>query len=175
MVLLAVLALALAAEAPAGDTAKKEPAKSSRPGKVYTNQDLLTAKGNVTAPGTSATSPSDQAEAGQGEKATSGEPEKEPTEEEKREQLRATIRAQIDEQRELIEVRRKDIERMQQELGDFSGPTFSVAGVDGRPVGRRGSLMGFVQEAQGHIEKARETIAALEEQARRQGIKVQVP
>jgi len=170
MVLLAILALGLVTQAPAEDTTEK-----ARPGKVYTNEDLRTATGRVTAPGTSAASPSDTDQPGQGEKAASGAGEKELTEEEKREQTRADLQSQIDEQRELIEVRRKDIERMQQELGDFSGPTFSFAGLDGRPVGRRGSLMGFVQEAQGHIEKAQEMIAALEEQARRQGIKVQVP
>ena len=170
MLLPTVLAVALAAQALAAETPEKSPPQP-RSGKVFTNEDLRTAKGNVTAPGSEVGGPSDQEQA----KGATGEQEKEPSEEERREKLRADLQAQIDQQRELIAARRQDIARMEQELNDVSGQVYSITGIDGNPVGRRGSILGFLREAQSHIDKAQEMIASLEEQARRQGIRVQVP
>ncbi len=79
------------------------------------------------------------------------------------------------EQRDLIAVRRKDIDRAQQELNDLSGQVFSLAGPDGKPTGHRAALQGLIEEAEKQIQKAQETMSSLEEQARRQGIRVVVP
>src|SRR5262249_17908446 len=110
--ILLLLTFSLATQAsPAGDTSERV-ARPRAHAKVYTNQDLATAKGNVTAPGAPTTTPDEGAR-----EATGGSGAmREPTEEEKRAQAREQIQASINDKRDLIAVRRMDIDRMQQEL-----------------------------------------------------------
>lgn len=172
MMLLATFALVLATAAPAA-TKEKERAKPGQPAKTYTNEDLRTAKGNVTVLEVEATS--DTSAQGETSASSASGGEREPSEAEKREKLAGELQARIDEERELIAVRLMDMQRAQQELGDVSGQVFSIAGPDGKPTGHRAALQELVVEAEKQIQKAQETIASLEEQARRQGIRVQVP
>lgn len=176
MTLLVVLALTLATQTtPAAEAKDKESSKkTSQPTKVYTNDDLRSARGNVAAPGVESQASASTPAQGEGSPGEDKESTKaEPTEEEKRDKLRSELQSKIDEQRDFIDRLRKDIDRAQTELNDASNLVYSLPGAE--PTGRRALLTRRIDENQKQIQRAQETISGLEEQARRQGLRVQVP
>ena len=139
------------------------PAKSpSAPAKVFTNEDLRNAKGTVIVLAEAAGEPEAAPDSG-----TAGQTSKpEPTEEEKRAQAGAAMQKQIDEQAEIIRQGREVIADSERELGDITNYTFGT---------RRAALMDSVDQARQIIAAAERTIADVEDQARRQGVRVSLP
>jgi hypothetical protein len=167
---LAVVGLAVSAQAAqkeesladkAARARKPAPAASpSAPAKVFTNDDLLNAKGNVVVlPGQEEETGSDAGTAG-----TPSRPE--PTEEEKRAQAGAALQKQIDDQVQTIKIAQTAIEDWERELGDLRAYTFGT---------RRGAVMESIEQARKVMTDAQKAIVDLEDQARRQGVRVTVP
>jgi hypothetical protein len=136
-------------------------ASPSAPAKVFTNDDLINARGNVIvlpAPEDEATPPD------AGTAATAARPE--PTEEEKRAQAGAALQKQIDEQAQTIKVAQAAIVDWEQELNDLTNYTFGT---------KRAAVMQSIDEARKVIADAQKSIVDLEDQARRQGVRVTLP
>jgi len=142
---------------------RSAPAKSpAAPAKVFTNEDLRNAKGTVIVLAEPAGEPEAAPDAGTA--GTSSKPE--PTEEEKRAQAGAALQKQIDEQAEIIRQARKISEDSERELGDITNYTFGT---------RRAALMQTVDQAREIMAAAERKIADLEDEARRQGVRVSLP
>ncbi len=140
---------------------KPAPAASpSAPAKVFTNDDLLNAKGNVVV------LPGQEEETGSGAETADAASKPEPTEEEKRAQAGAALQKQIDVQAEIIRLSRAHIADWERELNDVTNYTFGT---------RRAALLEAIDGARKFIADAQESIADLEDQARRQGIRVTLP
>jgi hypothetical protein len=140
-------------------------ASPSAPPKVFTNEDLANAKGNViilSAPEGEAAAPPEGATEGGPEPAA--KPER--TEEEYRTLAGAALQKEIDRQAEIIKEANKAIQGWEAELNDITNYTFGT---------RRAALMQSVEDARKAIADARQSIVDLEDQARRQGIPVTVP
>lgn len=167
---MAALGLVLSARVvPAEESLADKAARARRPAlapaapaKVYTNEDLLDAKGTVIVLAEPAGEPETAPDAEAAAKASKPEP----TEEEKRAQAGAALQKQIDEQAEIIRQGRKAIEDSERELGDITNYTFGT---------RRAALMQSVEDARQTMQAAERALADLEEQARRQGIRVSLP
>jgi hypothetical protein len=132
------------------------------PAKVFTNDDLLNAKGTVVV----LPAPEDAPEAGSGAETAARPSKPEPTEEALRAQAGAAFQKQVDEQARIIQVAREAIADWERELGDLTNYTFGT---------RRAALMQSVDEARQAIAAAQKSIADIEEQARRQGVRVTLP
>jgi hypothetical protein len=141
---------------------KPAPAASSAPAKVFTNDDLLNAKGNVSV----LPEPAGEPEAGPGAGTAGRTSRPEPTDDEKRAQAGAALQKQIDEQAEIIKMGRKAIEEWEVELNDITNYTFGT---------RRAALMQSIDEARQAMAAAQRSIDDLEDQARRQAIRVTLP
>ena len=141
---------------------KPAPAASpSAPAKVFTNDDLINAKGNVVVlPAPEGEEPSPDA----GTATTATKPE--PTEEEKRAQAGAALQKQIDEQAETIKVAQAAIADWERELNDLTNYTFGT---------KRAAVMQSIDEARKVVADAQKSIVDLEDQARRQGVQVTLP
>lgn len=141
---------------------KPAPAASpSAPAKVFTNDDLINAKGNVIvlpAP------EGEEAPSDAGTAAAATKPE--PTEEEKRAQAGAALQKQIDEQAETIRIAQAAIADWERELGDLTNYTFGT---------KRAAVMQSIDEARKVVADAQKSIVDLEDQARRQGVRVTLP
>jgi hypothetical protein len=144
------------------DLDKKKVARTSESPKVYTNEDLRTAQGNVTVlPDSSSSAASPGAAA-----ITGGSDSKEPTEAELRERKRADLQAQLDAQADFIKRLRQAADENQSELNDLSNYLLG---------GRRASLTSSVEQYNQKIAEAQRAIDDLEEQARRAGISLSRP
>jgi hypothetical protein len=145
----------------AGRARKPSPTASpSAPAKVFTNDDLLNAKGNVTVlPG-----PDEETAAAEGTPSAPSKPE--PTEEEKRAQAGAALQKQIDEQAETIRIAQAAIVDWERELSDLTNYTFGT---------KRAAVMQSIDEARKVVADAQKAIVDLEDQARRQGVRVTLP
>ena len=152
----------LAEKAERAKAKKPAPAASpSAPAKVFTNDDLINAKGNVVVlPAPEGEEPALDA----GTAATATRPE--PTEEEKRAQAGAALQKQIDEQAETIKVAQAAIADWERELSDLTNYTFGT---------KRAAVMQSIDEARKVVADAQKSIVDLEEQARRQGVRVTLP
>lgn len=165
-----VLALAVSAQAAqkeesladkAARARKPAPAASpSAPAKVFTNDDLLNAKGNVVV------LPGQEEETGSAAGTAANASKPEPTEEEKRAQAGAALQKQIDDQVETIKIAQTAIADWERELGDLTNYTFGT---------RRGAVMEQIEEARKVVADAQKALVDLEEQARRQGVRVTLP
>lgn len=136
-------------------------ASPSAPGKVFTNDDLINAKGNVVvlpAP------EGEEAAPDAGTAATASKPE--PTDDEKRAQAGAALQKQIDEQAQTIKVAEAAIADWERELADLTNYTFGT---------KRAAVMQSIDEARKVVADARTAIADLDDQARRQGVRVTLP
>src|SRR5687767_9594447 len=133
-------------------------------GKVLTNEDLASAKGTVIV----LPEPVVEAEPETGSTAeTAARPAKpEPTEDEIRAQAGAALQKQIDSEAELIRAGQKAIAEWEAELNDITNYTFGT---------RRAALMQNIEDARKTLADAQRTIDDLEDQARRQGIRVTLP
>ena len=135
-------------------------ASPSEPAKVFTNDDLINAKGNVIVmPAPEGEEASESSTA-----ATTSRPE--PTEEEKRAQAGAALQKQIDEQAETIKIAQAAIADWERELNDLTNYTFGT---------KRAAVMQSIDEARKVVADAQKSIVDLEEQARRQGVRVTLP
>jgi len=165
-----VLALALPAQAAqkeesladkAARARKPAPAASpSAQAKVFTNDDLINAKGNVIV----MSAPEEEPESAGTAPARSGKAE--PTEDEQRAQAGAALQKQIDHESEIIRQAQKAVTQWEAELTDITNYTFGD---------RRVALLQNVDDARKAMADAQKNIDDLEEQARRQGIRVAVP
>jgi hypothetical protein len=146
----------------AARTRKPAPSASpSAPAKVFTNDDLINARGTVIvlpAP------EGEEAPPDAGTATTATKPE--PTEEEKRAQAGAALQKQIDEQAETIKVAQAAIVDWERELNDLTNYTFGT---------KRAAVMQSIDEARKVVADAQKSIVDLEEQARRQGVRVTLP
>ena len=134
-------------------------------GKVLTNEDLANAKGTVIVLPEAAVEPEASAAGSNGE--TAAKPAKpEPTEDEMRAQAGAALQKQIDEQAGIIRSAQKAIDGWEVELNDITNYTFGT---------RRAALMQSIDEARQAMAAAQRSIDDLEDQARRQGIRVTLP
>lgn len=151
----------LADKAARAQARKPAPAASpSAPAKVFTNDDLLNAKGNVVVlPGQEEETGSDA-----GTAANASKPE--PTIEEKRAQAGAALQKQIDDQVQTIKIAQTAIEDWERELSDLTNYTFGT---------RRGAVMESIEQARKVVADAQKALVDLEDQARRQGVRVTVP
>ena len=141
---------------------KPAPAASpSAPAKVFTNDDLINAKGDV-----NVLPVPEEEQAASGAEAVGAASKPEPTEEENRAQAGAALQKQIDEQAEIIRVSHAHIADWERELNDLTNYTFGT---------RRATLFESIDEARRFIADAQKSIADLEDRARRQGIRVTVP
>jgi hypothetical protein len=141
----------------------RKPAPAASPAataKVFTNEDLANAKGNVIV----LAEPEGAAEATAGTAVRSSKPE--PTEDQQRAQAGAALQKQIDEQAELIRAALKAVADWEAELNDITNYTFGT---------RRAALMQNIDEARQTMAAAQKSIDDLEDQARRQGIRVTLP
>ena len=146
---------------------KAKPAAGSpaAAGKVLTNEDLANAKGTVIVLPEPAVEP--EATAGGSNEETAARPAKtEPTEDELRAQAGAALQKQIDSEAELIRAGQKAIAEWEAELNDITNYTFGT---------RRAALMQNIEEARKAMAAAQQSIDDLEDQARRQGIRVTLP
>ena len=136
-------------------------AHPAAPAKVFTNEDLANAKGTVIV----LPEPEGAAEPSAGKAAVkSAKPE--PTEDEQRAQAGAALQKQIEQQAEIIRLAQKAIADSEAELNDITNYTFGT---------RRAALMQSTDEARQAIAAAQRSIEDLEDQARRQGIRVTLP
>ncbi len=168
---LAALGLAVAAQAAhkeesLADKAARAPkpaptASPSAPAKVFTNDDLINTKGNV-----NLLPVPEEEQTASGAEAVGAASKPEPTEEENRAQAGAALQKQIDVQAEILKVSRAHIADWERELNDVTNYTFGT---------RRSTLFESIDEARKFIADAQKSIADLEDQARRQGIRVTVP
>lgn len=143
--------------------ARKPAAKASpaAPAKVFTNEDLANAKGTVIvlpAP------EGEQTATGEATAASTAPPER--TDEEYRAQAGALLQKEIDRQAEIIAAGQKAIEGWERELNDLTNYTFGT---------RRAALMQAIDETRQAMAAAQQSITDLEDQARRQGIRVTLP
>ena len=171
-----VLAIGLAVPAPAAEESladraararKTKPAAGSpaAPGKVLTNEDLANAKGTVIVLPEPAVEAEASTEGSTGEKAA--RPAKpQPTDEEIRAQAGAALQKKIDSEAEFIRAGQKAIAEWQAELNDITNYTFGT---------RRAALMQNIEDARKSLADAQRNIDDLEDQARRQGIRVTLP
>jgi len=90
----------------------------------------------------------------------------EPTEEAKRAQAGAALQKQIDEQAETIKIAQAAIADWERELNDLTNYTFGT---------KRAAVMQSIDEARKVVADAQKSIVDLEEQARRQGVRVTLP
>lgn len=90
----------------------------------------------------------------------------EKTDEQLRAEHREAIQKKIDDQLKLMDIVREAMDEAQAELNDLSNYTFGT---------RRGALLQRLEDGKAEIAKAEQTIADLEEEARRQGISVSRP
>lgn len=165
----------LRADGPIPTDKQKKPPK-----KVITEDDLRSAgrpeRGTVSvgtpdAPAAGAESAPSAKEGTEGAKpAAAASPE--PTESDKREARQKEIQAEIDYQAANIKTLQDQINTAQTELNDLTDVTFSA---DGTGTGRRAGLMKLIDDGNAQIKASRQTIADLEEQARRAGVRVTVP
>jgi hypothetical protein len=175
-----VMAAALAA-VPCLSSGGDEKKPSPRPKRVYTEDDLRGAgrpRGTVSQPGSSTTSepdpnvsPSPSTDASPSPDASPGAvpspgASPEPTEEEKRATAAKGLQNKIDFYARYIATTRADIEKAQLELNDLTNYTFG---------GRRTLLMEQIEMLQKNIREAEANIGALEEEARRAGVRVTRP
>jgi hypothetical protein len=172
-----VLALGLALPAQAAEESladKAARARKAKPGagspaaagKVLTNEDLATAKGTVIVLPEPAVEPVPEAEAGATAEAAAKPAKPEPTEDELRAQAGAALQKQIDSEAELIRAGQKAIAEWEAELNDITNYTFGT---------RRAALMQNIEDARKTLADAQRKIGDLEDQARRQGIRVTLP
>lgn len=140
---------------------KPAPAASpSAPAKVFTNDDLINAKGNVIV----MPAPEGEEASDPGTAATASRPE--PTEDEKRAQAGAALQKQIDEQAETIRIAEAAIADWERELSDLTNYTFGT---------KRAAVMQSIDDARKVVADAQKAIVDIEDQARRQGIRVTLP
>ena len=137
-------------------------ASPSAPAKVFTNDDLINAKGNVVV----LPAPEGEEAAGPGAAAGGTTSKPEPTEEEKRAQAGAALQKQIDEQAQTIKVAEAAIVDWERELADLTNYTFGT---------RRAAVMQSIDDARKVMADAQKSIADLEDEARRQGVRVTLP
>ena len=135
-------------------------ASPSAPAKVFTNDDLINAQGQVIV------LPAPEGEETPPDAGTAAPGKPEPTEEEKRAQAGAALQKQIDEQAETIKIAQAAIVDWEQELNDLTNYTFGT---------KRAAVMQSIDEARKVIADAQKSMVDLEDQARRQGIRVTVP
>jgi len=90
----------------------------------------------------------------------------EKTDEQLRAEHRDAIPKKIDEQLKLMDIVREAMDEAQAELNDLTNYTMGT---------RRGALLKRLEDGKAEIAKAEQTIADLEEEARRQGISVSRP
>ena len=141
---------------------KPAPAASpSAPAKVFTNDDLVNAKGDV-----NVLPVPEEEQAASGAEAVGAASKPEPTEEENRAQAGAALQKQIDEQAEIIRVSHAHIADWERELADLTNYTFGT---------KRAAVMQSIDEARKVVADARTAIADLDDQARRQGVRVTLP
>jgi hypothetical protein len=137
---------------------KPAPASSpAAPGKVFTNEDLINASGTVNV------LPAPSEEPGAESEST---PTPEPTEEDRRVRASAALQRQIDDQAETIRIARSVIADWEMELNDLTNYTFGT---------RRAAIMESIEGARKVIADAQQSIVDLEDQARRQGLRVTLP
>jgi hypothetical protein len=169
------LGLAIAAqsaepqESLADKAARARKSSSTRPkpaGKVLTNEDLANAKGNVIILSAPAGAAEPEAAPAPAAEAPAKPAAAEPTDDEKRTQAGAALQKQIDEQAEAIRRAQKAIADAEAELNDITNYTFGT---------RRAARMQSIDEARQAMAAAQRSIDELEEQARRQGIRVTTP
>jgi len=135
-------------------------ASSSAPAKVFTNEDLANAKGTVTV------LPEPEGEAQPSAQTAVKGAKPEPTEDERRAQAGAALQKQIDQQAELMRAAQKAVADWEAELNDITNYTFGT---------RRAALMQNIDGARQAMAAAQRSIDDLEDQARRQGIRVTLP
>ena len=144
---------------------KAKPAGSpATAGKVLTNDDLASAKGTVIVLPEPAAEPEPEAGATAENAAKPATPQ--PTEDELRAQAGAALQKQIDGEVEFIRAGEKAIAEWEAELNDITNYTFGS---------RRAALMQNIEDARKHLADAQRKIDDLEDQARRQGIRVTLP
>lgn len=154
--------LAEQAEKTKKDREKKKDSQPSGPAKLYTNDDLRTAHGNVIVLGGAASSAATPAAGA----SPSVPASKEPTEEELRAQKRADLQAQLDAQLDLVKRLRESVNEIQTELNDLSNYMYG---------GRRFYLRQTLEGRQKQIAEAEQAISDLDEQARRAGVSLSRP
>ena len=170
-----VLALGLALPAQAAQESLADKAARARkskppagspaaPGKVLTNEDLASAKGTVIVLPEPAVEP--QTETGAAGETAAKPAVPEPTEDELRAQAGAALQKQIDGEAEFIRAGQKAIAEWEAELNDITNYTFGT---------RRAALMQNIEDARKTLADAQRKIGDLEDQARRQGIRVRLP
>jgi len=138
---------------------EKERQKKVKNAKVITSQDLRRgrrATPAVPAQTTPASAASGSSTAAAGEKS-------EKTVDEVREERRVEIQGQIDEERKVIQAVQEAMAQAQRELNDISNMTYGP---------RRAKLMKIVEDGQGEIAKLEKKIKDLQQQARREFVRV---
>ena len=135
-------------------------ASPSAPAKVFTNDDLLNAKGTVIV----LPAPDEETAAAEGTPSAPIKPE--PTEEEQRALAGAALQKQIDEQAQTIKTAEAAIADWEQELNDLTNYTFGT---------KRAAVMQSIDEARKVVADAQKAIVDLDDQARRQGVRVTLP
>jgi hypothetical protein len=137
------------------------------PAKVFTNDDLVNARGTVIvlpAPADEpAAEPAPGAEAAEGGTSTSTP---QATEEVQRARAGAELQKQIDDQVQTINIARAAIADWEREMGDLTNYTFGS---------RRETIMQNIEDARKAVADAQRSLADLEDQARRQGVRVTLP
>ena len=140
------------------------------PAKAFNNDDVKSAGKPAEDPVPAAAEGSVTASAGADGAAVKGAapggktPEK--TEEQLRAEHRDAIQKKIDDQLKLMDIVREAMNEAQAELNDLTNYTLGS---------RRGALLKRLEDGKAEIAKADQTIADLEEEARRQGISVSRP
>jgi len=170
---MATMGLALSALLlPAGTLRADAPPKEKK-SKVITEDDLRSRSTKGTVSVGTPDAPPDAAGAtdAAGEK-KADTPKAEPTEDERREGVRAGLQKEIDHHALNIQTLQKQIDDAQKELNDLTDMTFTLPGTSG---GRRAALLKLVEDANAQIQTSKDAITKAEDQARREGIRVNVP
>lgn len=144
----------------------RAPAKSFNDGNMKSParpaEDPITAAAEGSAAATTATG----ADATAAKSTAPGGKTAEKTNEQLRAEHRDAIQKKIDDQVKLMGIVREAMDEAQAELNDLSNYTYGT---------RRGALLQRLEDGKAEIAKAEQTIADLEEEARRQGISVSRP
>jgi len=141
------------------------------PAKTFNNDNVKSAGKPAEDPATAAEGSGTAAAgaAGEGAAGKSTAPEAktaEKTEDQLRAERREAIQKKIEDQVKLMDIVREAMDEAQAELNDLTNYTMGS---------RRGALLKRLEDGKAEIAKAEQTIADLEEEARRQGISVSRP
>jgi hypothetical protein len=138
---------------------EKERQKKVKDAKVITSQDLRRGR-RATSPAPVRTTP---ASAASGSSTAAAGEKSEKTVDEVREERRVEIQGQIDEERKVIQAVQEAMAQAQRELNDISNMTYGP---------RRAKLLKIVEDGQGEIAKLEKKIKDLQQQARREFVRV---